>query len=53
VILLSYALFQIPMGSLADRFGTRKVLAVSIAGWSIVTAATGFVNGFVTFSSSV
>jgi MFS family permease len=43
---LTYALFQIPMGSLADRFGARRVLALSIVAWSLVTAATGFVNGF-------
>ncbi|HXD86478.1 MAG TPA: MFS transporter [Urbifossiella sp.] len=43
----TYGLFQIPMGSLADRFGTRLVLAVSITAWSLVTAATGFVNGFI------
>lgn len=42
----TYAIFQIPMGSLADRFGARKVLALSIAGWSVVTAATGFAGGF-------
>jgi MFS family permease len=44
----TYALFQIPMGTLADRFGARRVLALSIAAWSIVTASTGFVSGFVT-----
>src|SRR5262245_51124791 len=43
---LTYALFQIPMGTLADRFGARKVLALSIAAWSLVTATTGFVGGF-------
>src|SRR5436190_19528394 len=43
----TYALFQIPMGSLADRFGARRVLAVSIAACSLVTAATVFVCGFV------
>ncbi|HSQ54756.1 MAG TPA: MFS transporter, partial [Gemmata sp.] len=42
----TYALFQIPMGSLADRFGARKVLALSIGAWSLVTMATGFVGGF-------
>jgi MFS family permease len=42
----TYALFQIPMGSLADRYGTRKVLALSIAAWSFVTMMTGFVLGF-------
>ena len=43
---LTYALFQIPMGTLADRYGTRTVLAISIAAWSLVTMATGFVLGF-------
>jgi MFS family permease len=43
---LTYALFQIPMGTLADRFGARKVLALSITAWSLVTMATGFVGGF-------
>src|SRR5688500_9268049 len=43
---LTYALFQIPMGSLADRFGPRLVLALSIVAWSAVTATTGFVAGF-------
>ncbi len=42
---LTYALFQIPMGNLADRFGARKVLALSIAAWSVVTMLTGFVMG--------
>lgn len=42
----TYALFQIPMGTLADRFGARTVLALSIAAWSGVTAATGFAEGF-------
>lgn len=43
---LAYALCQIPAGSLADRFGQRKVLTACIAAWSIVTALTGFVEGF-------
>jgi sugar phosphate permease len=42
----TYALFQIPVGALADRFGARAVLAVSIAAWSLVTAATGFAQSF-------
>ncbi|HEY1186946.1 MAG TPA: MFS transporter, partial [Gemmata sp.] len=44
---LTYALFQIPMGNLADRYGARAVLALSIAAWSAVTMLTGFVGGFV------
>ena len=42
----TYALFQIPVGALADRFGPRIVLALCIAGWSAVTAATGLVWSF-------
>lgn len=38
----TYALFQVPGGWLADRFGSRIVLSVAIAWWSIFTAATGF-----------
>jgi len=37
----TYALFQIPGGWLADRFGSRIVLASAITWWSIFTAATG------------
>jgi MFS family permease len=37
----SYALFQVPGGWLADRFGARIVLTVSMLWWSVFTAATG------------
>ena len=38
-----YALMQIPGGWLADRFGSRRVLMVSVLMWSIFTALTGAV----------
>src|SRR5262245_61381851 len=38
---LTYSLFQIPGGWLADRYGSRVVLAVAITWWSVFTAATG------------
>lgn len=41
----SYALFQIPGGWLADRFGSRIVLTAAIVWWSIFTAATGLTSG--------
>lgn len=41
-----YALFQIPGGMLADKFGPRRVMAVAIAWWSIFTSITGFVASF-------
>jgi sugar phosphate permease len=37
----TYALFQIPGGWLADRLGSRVVLAGAITWWSVFTAATG------------
>jgi MFS family permease len=37
----SYALFQVPGGWMADRFGSRIVLAAAIGWWSTFTAATG------------
>jgi MFS family permease len=40
-----YALMQIPGGLLADRFGPRAVLTVSVAWWSLMTALTGMASG--------
>ena len=37
---LGYALFQIPGGWAADKFGPRKILMLSVAWWSVFTAAT-------------
>jgi MFS family permease len=37
----AYALFQVPGGYLADRYGPRFVLAAGLAWWSLFTAATG------------
>lgn len=41
-----YALFQIPGGMLADKFGSRKVMAIAITWWSIFTSLTGFVMSY-------
>lgn len=41
-----YALFQIPGGLLADRFGFRKVMSLAIGWWSIFTSLTGFVASY-------
>jgi ACS family glucarate transporter-like MFS transporter len=43
--LLGYALFQVPGGWVGDRYGPRRVLAVSIALWSIFTVLTAFAPG--------
>jgi MFS transporter, ACS family, glucarate transporter len=44
---LGYALFQMPSGILADRIGARKMLAMVVSAWSLFTAITGLVTGFV------
>src|ERR1051326_2465977 len=46
VFTLSYALFEIPSGALADRIGARRVLTRIVLWWSIFTALTGAVSSF-------
>ena len=41
----TYALFQIPVGALADRYGPRLILTVAIAGWSVCTMLTRWIDG--------
>jgi ACS family glucarate transporter-like MFS transporter len=42
---LGYAVFMVPCGLLADRWGPRKSLALSVFFWSFFTLCTGFVSG--------
>ncbi len=42
--LLGYALFQIPGGYLADRWGARRVLAFSALWWTVITALMSMVG---------
>jgi sugar phosphate permease len=46
VFSVSYGIFEIPMGSLADRLGQRKILTRIVACWSIFTALTGVLWGY-------
>ena len=41
----AYALFEIPGGWMADRWGARKSLTRVVVMWSIFTAATGWAWG--------
>lgn len=43
---LFYVIFLIPIGTAADRFSRRKVLAVCLLVWSLATIACGFAGGF-------
>jgi ACS family glucarate transporter-like MFS transporter len=43
---LSYALFEIPSGAMADRLGARSVLTRIVLWWSIFTSMTGMVSNF-------
>ncbi len=43
---LAYALFEVPSGWLADRYGARLMLTRIVVWWSLMTAATGWVGGF-------
>lgn len=43
----AYALFQVPAGWASDRFGARPMLTIYIVLWSLFTAMTGFMTGFV------
>ena len=43
---LAYALFEVPSGWLADRFGARGTLTRIVLWWSAMTAATGLAVGF-------
>jgi ACS family glucarate transporter-like MFS transporter len=42
----AYALFEVPSGWLADRFGARLMLTRIVIWWSAMTAATGLVGSF-------
>jgi ACS family glucarate transporter-like MFS transporter len=42
---VGYFICQIPAAALVQRFGSRAVLAISLALWSVFTALTGVVRG--------
>jgi ACS family glucarate transporter-like MFS transporter len=42
---LGYAVFMLPAGLLADRWGPRKSLALSVFFWSLFTFCTGLASG--------
>ncbi len=47
--LWAYALAQLPVGALIDRFGPRRLLGLGLFSWSVAQAAGGLVTGFGVF----
>src|ERR1700690_1617125 len=47
----AYALFEVPSGWLADRFGAGLTLTRIYIWWSAITAATGLAGGFGSISA--
>src|SRR5262245_60342583 len=43
----TYALAQVPSGTLSDRYGPRLMLTVYVLSWSLFTGLTGLAAGFV------
>ncbi len=43
---VTYAFSQLPGGVLADRFGTRRMIALAMIGWSVFTGLTGLAWSF-------
>ncbi len=43
---LLYAFVGLPLGTLADRFNRKQILAVGVFLWSLMTAASGFARNF-------
>ncbi|MBB6446831.1 MFS transporter [Bacillus benzoevorans] len=41
-----YALFQVPGGMLADKFGSRKTMVSAVTWWSLFTVATAMATSF-------
>src|SRR4030066_1886194 len=49
----SYVLAQLPGGWLLDRFGSRKIYAISLFTWSFITFITGFTGFLAGFTAVV
>jgi MFS family permease len=43
---LFFAVFSVPLGRLADGWVRTKLLALSIAGWSLMTMLAGIASNF-------
>ncbi len=46
IFAFAYAVFEIPTGILADKFGSRSVLTRIVLWWSVFTSLTGLASSF-------
>ncbi len=46
IFVFAYAAFEIPTGSLADRYGPRTILTRIVLWWSVFTSLTGVASNF-------
>ena len=46
IFVFAYAAFEIPTGSLADRYGPRRILTRIVLWWSVFTSLTGGASNF-------
>ncbi len=46
VFAVSYSLFAIPLGRLADNWNRVRLLSIGLAGWSMMTLLSGFARNF-------
>src|ERR1700752_3380284 len=46
VFTLLYAMVGLPLGRLSDRKERRKIIAVGVFAWSVLTAASGVARNF-------
>jgi MFS family permease len=46
IFVFAYAAFEIPTGSLADRYGPRRILTRIVLWWSVFTSLTGVASNF-------
>ena len=52
VFALFFAVFSVPLGRLADGWVRTKLLAFSVAGWSLMTMLAGIANNFTVLAVS-
>jgi MFS family permease len=49
---LVYTLFGLPMGSLADRFSRRNIVAIGVVVWSVATSLCSVARSFVSLATA-